>query len=145
MEFKQSNRTDAEQVFIIVRNISGASVSAGFPMQWDVVTATDGNAVTACKSAANAPAGLFAGVTNEALADSAYGRLQVYGYRQSAYVSAASANTEVPGTFLQGTSVGLEPMTTSAATTSGWVFVSLMETVATSSAVANRNVFIRAL
>lgn len=145
MEFKQSNRTDPEAVFIICRNISGATVSAGFPVQYDVVTATDGNAVTACKSAANAPAGLFAGVTDASLADSAYGRVQVYGFRTSAYVSAASANTEVPGTFLQGTSVGLEPMTTSAATTSGWVFVSLMETVATSSAVANRNILIRAL
>lgn len=35
MIFKQSNRTDAEQVFIVVRNITGATVSAGFPVQWD--------------------------------------------------------------------------------------------------------------
>lgn len=145
MLFRQTNRTGPEAAFIVCRNITGATVSAGFPVQWDVVTSTDGNAVTAAKSAANAPAGLFAGVTDASMTDSAYGLIQVYGYRQSAYVSAASANTEVPGTFLQGTSVGLEPMTTSAATTSGWVFVSLMETVATSSAVANRNIFIRAL
>mgnify|MGYP001559408304 CR=1 FL=1 len=148
MIFKQSNRTDAEQVFIVCRNITGATVSAGVPVQYDVVTSTDGNAVTACKSAANAPAGLFAGITDASMVDSAYGLIQVYGFRTSAFVSAASADTLVPGPFLQGTSAGggnLEPMTTSAATTSGWVFVSLMETITTSSAVASRNVLIRAL
>lgn len=143
MEFKQTNRTGAEAVYIICRNIAGAALSAGVPVEWDVVTATDGNAVTSAKSAG--AAGLFVGVTHTALADSAYGPIQVYGFRQSAYVSSDSATSPLPGTFLQPTNGRFEVMTMSAATTSGHINAVLMETVATSSALANRNIFLRAL
>ncbi len=140
---KITNRTGADGVFISVRNISGAALSAGVPVEFDVVTATDGNAVTAAKS--GSLAGLFAGVTDAAMADSAYGLIQVYGFRTSAYVSCNSADTNAPGTFLQPTNGRFETMTMSAATTSGHIFVALAETVATSSAVTNRNVIIRAM
>lgn len=144
MIFKQSNRTDPEQLFIVARNVSAATLSAGVPVEWDVVVATDGNAVTAAKS--GSPAGLFAGVTDASMVDSAYGLLQVYGFRQSAYVSAASAGN-APGVFLQPTNGIFTDLTMSAATTSGHVFVALMETVAAaagSSATLQYNVFIRA-
>jgi hypothetical protein len=35
MQFAQLNRSDAEKVYISVRNISGAAVSAGIPVEWD--------------------------------------------------------------------------------------------------------------
>lgn len=145
MEFAQLNRNDAEKVFISVRNISGATASAGIPVEWDVVTATDGNSVTAAKS--GSLAGLFAGITDASMADSAYGRIQVYGFRQSAYISGASAGL-APGTFLQPATGILTDMTMSAATTSGHTKVVLFETI--SAAAANSgtlqwNVFIRAL
>jgi hypothetical protein len=143
MEFKQTNRTGAEAVYIICRNITGAAVSAGVPVEWDVVTATDGNAVTAAKSGSSA--GLFVGVAHTALADSAYGPVQVYGFRQSAYVSSNSADSPAPGTFLQPTNGRFEIMTMSAATTSGHINAVLMETVATSSALAQRNIFLRCM
>lgn len=145
MEFAQLNRSDAEKVFISVRNISGATVSAGIPVEWDVVTATDGNAVTAAKS--GSLSGLFAGVTDASMTDSAYGRIQVYGYRQSAYVSGASAGNYV-GTFLTPAAGIFTDSTLSAATTSGHTKVVLFETIgaaAGSSATAQYNVFIRAL
>lgn len=145
MLFQQLNRSDAEKVFISVRNITGATVSAGIPVEWDVVTATDGNSVTAAKS--GSLAGLFAGVTDASMADSAYGLVQVYGYRQSAYVSAASAGN-APGTFLTPAAGIFTDATMSAATTSGHTKVVLFETVAAaagSSATAQYNVFIRAL
>lgn len=145
MEFAQLNRSDAEKVFISVRNITGATVSAGIPVEWDVVTATDGNAVTAAKS--GSLSGLFAGVTDTSMADSAYGRIQVYGFRQSAYVSGASAGNYV-GTFLTPTNGIFTDATLSASTTSGHTKVVLFETIgaaAGNSATLQYNVFIRAL
>lgn len=143
MIFKQSNRTDAEAVFIVCRNISAATVSAGAPVEWDVVSVTDGNSVTQSKSGSRA--GLFAGINDASLADSAYGLVQVYGFRTSAWVSGTtSANQSEAGSFLVPVSGYLDNATMSAATTSGHVFVSLMETIATT-AVQQANVFIRAL
>ena len=141
MQFAQLLRSDPEKVFAQIRNISGASISAGIPVEWDVVTATDGNAVTAAKS--GSLAGLFAGVSNAAMADSAYGLIQVYGFRTSAYASAASAGS-TPGTFLQPVSGIFTDVTMSAATTSGHTMAVLMETSA-SSATANYNIFLRAM
>lgn len=148
MIFKQSNRTDADQVFIGCRNVSGATVSAGVPVEWDISVATDGNAVTQCKSGTGSLAGLFAGITDASLADSAYGLVQVYGFRTSAYCSFNSADGGTPGQFLKPIAGQLEPQTMSAATTSGHIFVTLMDTVAGAagaSTVQYQEVFIRAL
>ena len=137
------NRNNADKVFIAVRNISGATVSAGAALEFDVVTATDGNAVTAAKS--GSLSGLFAGLADASMTDSAYGLCQVYGYRQSAYISAASAGL-APGTYLQPINGILTDMTMSAATTSGHTKVVLFETVAASAAYSgtkNWNVFIK--
>lgn len=145
MIFKQTNRTSPENVFIVCRNVSAATISAGIPVEWDVNVSTDGNAVTAAKSAS--PAGLFAGINDASLADSAYGLVQTYGFRTSAYVSAASAGN-APGVFLAPTNGIFTDQTMSAATTSGHVFVSLMETVgaaAGASATLQYNVFVRAM
>lgn len=148
MRFRQVNRTDADKVFIMVRNVSAATVSAHVPVEWDVVVATDGNAVTACKS--GSLSGLFAGVLDKALADSAYGECQVYGFRQSAYVSRASAGV-TPGQFLKPVGAYFDDVTMSAATTSGSIFVTLMETITASAAyssaaqVYTSNVFLRGM
>lgn len=139
------NRSNADKVFIAVRNITGASVSAGAALEFDVVSVTDGNAVTAAKS--GSLSGLFAGVADAAMADSAYGLCQVYGYRQSAYISGASAGL-APGTYLQPTAGILTDMTMSAATTSGHTHVVLFETIAASAAYSGTrqwNVFVKAM
>ena len=150
MIFRASNRTDPEQIFINVRNIAGATVSDGVPVEWDVASVTDGNSVTACKSGTGSLAGLFVGLTDASMADSAYGLVQVYGFRTSAYCSFASANSGiVAGDFLKPVGSHLEEQSMSAATTSGHIFVSLMETAGESAAglstVHYRNIFIRAL
>lgn len=146
MQFQALSRSDSEKIFIGVRNISAATVSAGAPVEWDVVSVTDGNSVSALRS--GTLAGLFAGISDAAMTDSAYGRIQVYGFRTSAYVSAASAGN-VPGTWLGAGFAGvLTDLTTSAAGVSGYHSVCLMETVAAaagSSATAQYNVMIRAM
>lgn len=148
MIFKQTNRSDAEQVFIVCRNISAATISAGVPVEFDVVTATDGNAVTAAHSGTGSLASLFAGITDASMADSAYGLVQVYGFRTSAYVSTDSASGATPGQWFKPIGPQLEPQSLSAATTSGHIYVTLMETIASGAAASTvqyANVFIRAL
>lgn len=146
MQFPTLISSDAEKVFIVCRNVSAAAVSAGKAVEFDVETVTDGNAVTQAKSGSKS--GLFAGIADAAMADSAYGLVQVYGYRQSAYCSFASANSIVAGDFLAPVSGYLSDQTMSAATTSGHIWVSVMDTVGAGagiSVVSYRPVFIRAL
>lgn len=149
LQFPKVSRTDASVAFVNIRNVSAAAISAGIPVELDVVVATDGNAVTAAKSTSKA--GLFLGVNHSALADSAYGIAQVYGYRASAWVSRASAG-DTPGQFLlPGAGVFDSGQTMSAATTSGHQYVTLMNTIAASAAYSSaaqlyqEPVFIRAL
>lgn len=146
MLFKQSNRTDPEQIFIVCRNTSGAAISAGVPVAFEVDAVSDGNAVSIC---VDAEMSLFAGITDAAMADDAYGLIQVYGYRGSAYASCASAGN-VAGTPLMPVTgqLYLTDTTSSAATAAGFKFVNLFEAVAASAAysgVRQWKVFIRAL
>lgn len=135
MKFQRVNRSDAEKVFINVRNVSGATVSAGVGFEWDVAVATDGNAVTAIKS--GSLAGLFVGINDASLADSSYGLCQVYGYRSDCYMSRACAG-DTPGAFLKPVAGYFDTgQTLSAATTSGHIFVSLLETIAASAAYSS--------
>src|SRR5687767_6238626 len=92
------NRADPYRMFTNIRNVSGATVSAGVGFEWDVSVATDGNAVTATKS--GSLAGLFAGINDASLADSSYGLMQVYGFRSDCYISRACAG-DTPGAFLK--------------------------------------------
>lgn len=141
MQFAQILRSDPEKVFAQIRNVSGATISAGIPVEWEVEAITDGNSVTAAKS--GSLAGLFAGVSDAALVDDAYGLIQVYGYRTSAYASAASGGS-APGTFLSPVSGIFQDATLSAATTSGHTMAVLMETSAVST-TAQYRIFVRAM
>jgi len=143
---KISARKDPEQIFISCRNTAGAALSAGVPVAFEVDAVSDGNSVS---YAVDAEAGLFAGITDDAMADDAYGLVQVYGARTSAYCSVASAGYAV-GLKLQPVSgyAYLTDVTSSAVGGSDFHFVNIFETVAGaagSSTVQNFKVFIRAL
>lgn len=148
MLFKQSSRTDPEQIFIVCRNTSGAAISANVPVQYEVDAVSDGNAVSACVAAEMA---LFAGITDAAMADDAYGLVQVYGYRASAWCSAAGISAgHAAGAPLIPTTGELyfETTTSSAVAASGFKFVNLFEAIAASAAystIRQWKVFIRAL
>lgn len=149
MKISKVNRSDGDTVFINVYNIAGAALSAGAAVEFDVVTTTDCNSITSCKS--GSLAGLFAGLLKSALADSAYGLAQTYGYMQSAWVSRASAG-DTPGAWLLPTAGVLDSgQTMSAATTSGHTMVTLLDTITASAAYSSsaqlyqHQVFIRAM
>jgi len=145
MLFKQVDRTGPEQAFVVGRNTSGGALSAGVPVFWETDAVTDGNAFSAAID--DTAFSLFAGLTDSAMADDDYGLVQVYGYRQSAYASAASAGCAVgiPLIPVDGSDF-LTDATSSTAHT--FNFVSLMETIAAGAANSGTlqwNVFIRAL
>jgi len=135
MKISKVNRSDGDTVYINVRNIAGATLSAGASVEFDVVSATDCNSVTSCKS--GSLAGLFAGILKSALTDSQYGFSQVYGYTSAAWVSRASAGA-TPGSWLQPVAGVLDSgITMSAATTSGHTMVTLLETITASAAYSS--------
>jgi hypothetical protein len=158
MLFQQLNRTDAEKVFIIVKNTSGATLDANLPTYFETDEVSDGLAVSQMVSSG---ALLFAGITNASIADDAYGLVQVYGYRQSCVVAPIGTSfTLAPGGRLIGVA-GAAYLAYGSAISAGAVateagvltvlngqHVVSMETIAavsSDSATQNAVVFIRAL
>lgn len=145
MLFAQLNRSDAEKVFIIGKNTSGSTVSAGAPLYFETDAVTDGNSVSAVNGILEG-LGNFAGIANSQVSNNSYGLLQVYGFRQSAYVSAASAGCAIGIPLLPVANQLYLTDSTSANDPSRQV--TLFETIAGAagnSAVLQWNVFIRAM
>jgi hypothetical protein len=78
------NRTDAEKIFTIQQNVAGASIAANVGVVWDTSTSADGVRV---KLPLASTLSCLVGITNAAIADSAYGLVQTYGFRTSANVN----------------------------------------------------------
>lgn len=144
MLFKRLNRTSAEVGFIVVQNVSGSTMTAGYSCVFDVGSSVNGVRVS---QASTADLQAYAGVIHADLANGAYGLCQVYGYRAAAYIySSAGANATGSNLTVVDSKWGLTPAT-SLATTKAFGF--LCETIAASAASSqyhlNAKVFIRAL
>ena len=160
MLFQKLNRSDADRVFIICRNTSGASLAANIPVYFETDAVSDGNAISQMAAqVSEVGTNLFAGINDATLADDAYGLVQVYGHRTSAVVSAVvSTYSAVPGTRLvgvagaaylaYGTGLAAGPTTELLLSPLMDKYVVSMETIASAddkSATANAVVFIRAM
>jgi len=157
MLFQKVNRTDAEKVFIIAKNTSGATLAVNVPVYFETAEQSDGICVSQMVTAGNL---LFAGINHSSLADDDYGLVQVYGARASAVYSPTRSDwAAAPGTKLVGADGAAYLEYTSAVsgtviTTDSTLFSALdkfvvsMETIAAAdgkSATGNIKVFIRAL
>jgi hypothetical protein len=156
MLFQRINRTDAEKVFVIAQNTSGASLAANLPVYWETDAVSDGVAVSQMIAGGNL---LFAGINHSTLADDAYGLVQVYGARTSVVVCPlVSSYSIAPGSRLVGAAgaayLAYGSMLSAGATTEATLipaidrFVVSMETIASAagySATGNCAAFIRAL
>jgi hypothetical protein len=80
MLFQRISRSDAETVYTIVYNVSAATVTAGYPVVWDI-TSPDGVSVS---KPATATLSCLVGIATADIANSAYGKVQIYGYKASA-------------------------------------------------------------
>jgi len=143
MLLQQLNRSDAEKVFIICRNTSGATLAADLPVYFETDAVSDGNAVSQCQTAAGT--NLFAGINDASLADDAYGLVQVYGYRASVVVSAVVSSYSIaPGSRLVGVASAAY-LAYGSALSGGLTTELLLASAADKSATANCKAFIRAL
>lgn len=145
MLFKRVSRAQAETVFMVVKNVAGSTLTAGYACVFDVSASVDGVRVT---QASTTDVQSFAGVADSSIADGAYGLIQVYGYRASAYIY-SSTGSSAAGDILQpvGASWGLTPVgVTNPAPSKSYGF--LCEAVAGSSSSrynTTAKAFIRAL
>ena len=143
MLFQRLNRSDAEKVFIIVQNVAGATITANYPCVWDISASVDGVRVS---KPASATLSLFVGIADEDIADQAYGLIQTYGYRTSAFVTNDTSVAIAAGDILiPVTAVWHMARSGASDGKSGFIYASEAFATATTPAAVNKKVLIRAL
>lgn len=90
MIFKRIARTSPEQIFVVVKNVSGSTVTSGYWVAWDVSATVDGVNVSQIGSACMQAC---AGCADADIANGAYGLIQVYGYRSSAQIYSSTGSS----------------------------------------------------
>lgn len=143
MLFKRVSRTAAEQVFIVVQNVSGSTITAGYSCVFDCGASVDGVRVT---QATSTDVQAYAGVADADIANNAYGLIQVYGYRSAVYIYSSTGSSATGDNLtVVGAKWGLTPAT-SAGTSKTFGFLCEAVTASTSSQYhLNAKAFIRAL
>jgi len=130
-------------MFIVVKNVSGSTMTAGYSCVFDVATNIDGVSVS---QADTVDLGAFAGIVDADIANGSYGLCQVYGYRASAYIY-SSTGSSAAGDLLATTNGewGLTPGSTSG-TAKAFAFLMAAISGSTSSQYhTTATVFVRAL
>ena len=147
MLFKRISRSSAETIFVVAKNVSGSTVTAGYHVVWDVGTSADGVRVS---QADTADLNAYAGIADSDIADGEYGLIQVYGYRSSAYIY-TSLGTSAAGTtynVING-EWGVTPTAASASSAVNKAFGFMCATVVSSTTSSQYHttaaVFVRAL
>ncbi len=142
MLFKRLGREKADTVFGMVYNVAAATITAGYACVMDV-TSPDGVRVS---QPATATLSLFMGIAVNDILDSSYGKVQVYGYRASAYITNATNQAIAAGNILVPVDSAWY-LTYSGASDGKTGLVMAAEAFATGAVPAadNKKVFIRAL
>lgn len=135
MLFQRVNRSDPEKVFIVVKNGSGATLTAGYPGFIDLeMTTPDGVQVTNSTVSTTGTQTLL-GVADADIATGQYGLLQVYGFRADVRCL-SSAGVNAKGsilTYVNATN-GFTPAADATASSKAWGV--LCEAIAASSSSA---------
>lgn len=84
MQFQQLNRDQAENVYRVVKNVEGATITTGLPVSL-VNTSTDGVNAVIANAAADYPG--FIGIAVSDIANNDYGRVQIGGFVASVLIS----------------------------------------------------------
>lgn len=112
MQTQRINRTDPEQVFIVVENAQGAELEPGKVVEWTLgtnATQPNGHVVELVDAVVNLTTGIgtvVAGVVHTTIADAAVGLLQVYG-RDTVRSSASLASGRmVVASSINATNIG---------------------------------------
>lgn len=84
MQIQRVNRDQAENVYRIVKNVEGATITTGLPVSL-VNTSTDGVSAVIANAAADYPG--FIGISVADIANNDYGRVQIGGFVASVLLS----------------------------------------------------------
>jgi hypothetical protein len=154
MQIQRVNRTDAEKVYIVIKNVSGATITTGLGARLvggaaAEVVSTDGiQAVTSTDDAMVQ----FAGIAVEDIADNGYGRVQAWGIVNSVLLSAEADKTVgvtgIANSFLKaGAAAGsfTSTQTAQALSTMGYKYVQCLTTTNISGGLNYCKAFVRAL
>jgi hypothetical protein len=143
MIFNAFQREEADNVFTVVRNVTGAALAAGEAVVWDV-TSPDGVRVTKSSSSTTT---LFRGIVTEtSIADSAYGKAIVHGYYASAKITNSATTAIVAGDVLAcADDVAYLERAAAGTGYSGTVFAAAAVATGATPASAASGVFVRAL
>lgn len=143
MLFKRVSRSQPEVAYIVVQNVSGSTITAGYSAVFDVSASVDGVRVT---QASSTDLQAYAGVADGDIANNAYGLLQVYGYRSSAYIYSSTGSSAAGDNLtVVAAEWGVTPATTGGASKA---FGFLCEAISASSSSqyhTTAKVFLRAL
>ena len=133
-------QTEADKVFINIYNSQVAVIADGTPVAWNV-SSPDGVKTT---QPVTVTLSLLCGIADGAIAASAYGLAQAYGYKATVLVTGDSATTVAAGAILEPVN-GADRLIYSAASNGVSGLVMAGEAVATSGAAAAVKCFIRCL
>ena len=144
MLFKRISRTVAETVFLVAKNVSGSTITAGYSCVFDTGGSVDGVRVT---QASTTDVQAFAGVADQDIADSGFGLLQVYGYRASVYIYTSAGDSAAGDPLaLTGNQWGITPGAATAHTKSfGFVCEAITNSASSSQFSTTAKGFIRGL
>lgn len=153
MQIQRVNRTDAEKVYIVIKNVSGGTITTGMGARFvggaaAEIVSTDG--IQAVKSA-DAAMTMFAGIAVEDIADNDYGRVQAYGY--TSVLLSAEANktvgvTGITNSFLKAGGLSgsfTSTQTEVGLTTFGYKYVQCLTTTNISGGMPLCSGFVRAI
>lgn len=155
MIFQRVNRTDPERVFIVARNSEGGTLNKDDCCIWETASASvDGVRV---RQPDTSHSGSVVGVIDAAIADGAYGLVQVFGYRSTSRVFQTNTSQDT-GAFMEASLGGaalssyaisqtFASNTTVSVTHRPGPYFVLAETIASSSASAtiSAKMFVRCL
>ena len=143
MIFKRISRTNPEVAYIVCKNVSGSTMTAGYSGVFDVGASADGVRIT---QASSTDLQAYAGVANADIANNDYGLIQVYGYRASAYIY-SSTGSSASGDELTVVAAewGLTPQATSGDAKSFGFLCAAVAASSSSQFHTTAAVFIRAL
>ena len=106
MQIQRVNRTDAEKVFIVVKNTEAVTATTGLGMRFNMganavaeIVSTDG--ISAVLLDSDKQVGHIAGIAIEDIAANSYGRVQCWGYVDSILISAKADVTANPTAISQ--------------------------------------------
>lgn len=135
-------RGNPEQVYAMVYNVAGATITGNYPCVWDVST-PDGVRVS---QPATATLSLIVGIAEKDILDSSYGKVQCYGYRSSAFVTNSDAQAIAAGDILIPVDAAWHLDYSGASDgKTGLIFAAEAVVTAATPAATNHKVFIRAL